>query len=186
MSATDIRTVSYRAPPARPLRLSLRPPARGRRVVDGGWWPRSRDPSAELPSLITALNVSHGVVTQITLNVDAWSPTPRRLSIDGRAVRLDWADTIDPHLIIATCGHEDRLNLLVVPPRATMRCAAAALATATDTTSALRASEILLRVSIPLSSSTKSEPPSESVWEDDGGRVAQTGNPPTSPLGSAP
>jgi hypothetical protein len=34
------------------VRLQLDPTMAGRGAVDGGWWPRSRDPDAELPGLI--------------------------------------------------------------------------------------------------------------------------------------
>jgi hypothetical protein len=36
------------APPG--LRLQLDPTMAGTGAVDGGWWPRSRDPDAELPA----------------------------------------------------------------------------------------------------------------------------------------
>jgi hypothetical protein len=38
------------APPAA-LRLRLQPDRSGRGPLDGGWWPRSADPAAELPGL---------------------------------------------------------------------------------------------------------------------------------------
>jgi hypothetical protein len=173
-SATSNRIVSSLRLAAPPLRLSVQPPAHRRRVLDGGWWPRSQDPRAELPSLITALNASRDVVTQVLLNMDAWSPRPHRLNIDRRTVRIGWVQTLDPHLIVAICGNGDRLNLLVVPPRTNMTSAAAALAAAADGGNTLRASEVLLRLSIPLLSSGTAERLSESVWETDGGRVFET------------
>ena len=42
------------------LRLQLDPTMAGTGAVDGGWWPRSRDPDAELPGLIAGLDASLG------------------------------------------------------------------------------------------------------------------------------
>jgi hypothetical protein len=43
----------------------------GTGAVDGGWWPRSRDPDAELPDLIAGLDSSIGRITRLALNLDA-------------------------------------------------------------------------------------------------------------------
>jgi Family of unknown function (DUF5994) len=45
------------APPTRPtapsgLRLRLSPTLAGAGILDGGWWPHSRDPDTELPELV--------------------------------------------------------------------------------------------------------------------------------------
>jgi hypothetical protein len=39
-------------PPRLTLRLKLKPKAPTTGYVDGAWWPRSRDLSAELPALL--------------------------------------------------------------------------------------------------------------------------------------
>jgi len=170
-SATNHRIGSTPPRVAPPLRLSLRPPGRRQRVLDGGWWPRSHDPGAELPDLITALNASRGMVHHVMLHADAWSPRPRRLSVDGRTVLIGWVRSLDPQVVSATYGNDDRLDLLVVPPRANMTRAAAALAAAADAGNTLRASDILRRLSIQLPPSAAADLLSESVWETDGGRV---------------
>ena len=58
-----------RAPGPPGLRLQLDPTMAGTGAVDGGWWPRSRDPDAELPGLIAALDSSLGPVTRVALNL---------------------------------------------------------------------------------------------------------------------
>jgi hypothetical protein len=121
-----------------------------------------------------ALNASRGVVHHVMLDVDAWSATPRQLSVEGRTVLIGWVRSLDPQVISATYGNDDRLDLLVVPPRANMRRAAAALAVAADAGNTLRASDILRRLSIKLPASAAAELLSESVWETDGGRVPDT------------
>ncbi len=169
-SATSYRVRSIAPQAGPPVRLSLRPPAHRERVLDGGWWPRSRHPGAELPGLITAINESRGLVTRILLHLDAWTPRPRHLRIDGRVVHLTWSRTADPNLIIVACANDHRLNLLVIPPHANMTRAAAALAAAAAPDNTLHPSEVLIKVSIPLPSAA-AEQLSESVWETDGGRV---------------
>jgi len=59
-------------PPGSPgLRLQLDPTMVGTGAVDGGWWPRSRDPDAELPGHIAGLDTSLGPITRVALNLDA-------------------------------------------------------------------------------------------------------------------
>jgi hypothetical protein len=84
--------------------------------VDGGWWPRTRDPATELPALATAVADRLGVVRRIALNADAWTSWPHQLVIiGGRRVRLDWCNG-DAHTIRLTGGDALHLDLLAIPP----------------------------------------------------------------------
>jgi hypothetical protein len=56
--ATGILPAAQSAPQG--LRLRLDPTLARRGILDGGWWPRSRDPDAELPDLIAGLESSLG------------------------------------------------------------------------------------------------------------------------------
>jgi hypothetical protein len=57
-----------------------------RGVLDGAWWPCSRDIAAELPALISALTEYLGPVTRVGLDAGAWDALPTRLVVDvGRA-----------------------------------------------------------------------------------------------------
>jgi hypothetical protein len=67
--------------PSAPPRLQLDPTMAGTGSVDGGWWPRSRDPAAELPGLIAGLEPSLGLITRVALNLDAWDGAPRRVAV---------------------------------------------------------------------------------------------------------
>ncbi|MFI6490361.1 DUF5994 family protein [Streptomyces sp. NPDC050564] len=58
-------------------------------VIDGAWWPRSRDIGAELPSLATALTEHLGRVDRVGLDSSAWEELPPRLVIDDRVVHID-------------------------------------------------------------------------------------------------
>ena len=83
--------------------------------MNGGWWPRTRDPAAELPDLATAVAERLGVVRRIALNADAWTSWPRQLVIGGAKVRLDWC-TGDAHTIRLTSDDASHLDLLAIPP----------------------------------------------------------------------
>ena len=112
------------------LRLQLDPTMAGTGAVDGGWWPRSRDPDAELPGLIAGLDASLGPITRVALNLDAWDSAPRRVAVDGRRVRVGWFHHMDAHTIGVTRAAQDRVVLLVVPPQATTAAAGIAMAMA--------------------------------------------------------
>jgi len=84
--------------------------------VNGGWWPRTRDPAAELPALAAAVADRLGVVRRIALNADAWTSWPHQIMISGGPmVRLDWC-TGDAHTIRLTGGDASQLDLLAIPP----------------------------------------------------------------------
>jgi hypothetical protein len=136
------------APPTRPtaplgLRLQLDPTMAGRGAVDGGWWPRSRDPDAELPGLIAGLESTLGPVTRVALNLDAWDTAPRHVAVDGRRVRVGWFRHMDAHTIGLTRAFQDRVALLVVPPQATTAAAEIAMAMAADAATSAGPADIL-------------------------------------------
>jgi hypothetical protein len=114
-------------------RLCLCPTLPGRGGLDGGWWPRTRDPVIELPRLIANLNTHLGqraVITRVALNLTAWDRTPSRLAIGDRIVPVGWFRALDVDTIALTTTARGRITLLVVPPEATAESAAAALAMA--------------------------------------------------------
>jgi uncharacterized protein DUF5994 len=110
-------------------RLSLKPEAPTTGLVDGAWWPASRDLAAELPALAAAVTSRLGPVEAVSYNIDAWDATPRRVGVGGGVVRMagyhtQARDTVDVR------GARHLLTLLVVPPDTEPRTAAAALAAA--------------------------------------------------------
>lgn len=112
-------------------RLRLQPDLSGRTLLDGGWWPRSADPAAELPGLILAIDERHGPVTQIMLGSAGWHASrPGRLRIDGpagsRTVRLGWYEAMPAGLLTAT-ARAGRTDLLTVPPQTSEAAAWAAM-----------------------------------------------------------
>jgi Family of unknown function (DUF5994) len=147
MTATT-STPTTAPPPTRPpappgLRLQLDPTRAGTGAVDGGWWPRSRDPDAELPGLIASLDASLGPITRVALNLDAWDTAPRRVAVDGRRVRVGWFRQMDAHTVGLTRAAQDRVVLLVVPPQATTAAAQIAMAMAADPANSAGPADIL-------------------------------------------
>src|SRR5829696_1708325 len=137
-------------PPTRPpgLRLQLDPTRAGTGAVDGGWWPRSRDPDAELPDLIASLDASLGPITRVALNLGAWDTAPRRVAVDGRRVRVGWFRQMDAHTIGVARAAQDRVLLLVIPPPATTAAAEMAMAMAADAANSARPTDILAAAGI--------------------------------------
>lgn len=100
-------------------------------VPDGGWWPRSRDPAAELPALIAAVTDRLDPVHRITLDASAWDGRPQIImTVEGREVRLDWFGAPDAHTISLTGSHRSRLDLMMIPPDTATILALACLAIA--------------------------------------------------------
>ncbi|TDC50933.1 hypothetical protein E1212_13390 [Jiangella ureilytica] len=86
-------------------------------VLDGAWWPRSRELAAELPALLTALQERDVVVARVAYGPDSWEPAGRKTRVAGRVIALGWFRTIDPHSVsVTSLDGRDRLDLLVVPP----------------------------------------------------------------------
>ncbi|MET8012705.1 DUF5994 family protein [Streptomyces sp. NPDC005271] len=112
-------------------------------ILDGAWWPRSRDLRAELPALVTALTEHLGPVMRVGLDFDAWEELPTRLIIDDRIVHIDSFPVGDDTVLI-TRGDRDYFSLLVVPPHATPDAARAAMARAVSVDNITQAKQILI------------------------------------------
>lgn len=98
-------------------------------VLDGAWWPRSRDIGAELPALLSALTGHLGPLTRVGLDAEAWEGLPTRIVVDDRVVHIDSFPVGDDTVLI-TRGEKDLFSLLVVPPDAAPGAAHAAMAQA--------------------------------------------------------
>lgn len=172
-STTQRATMIPPSPPSQP-RLSLAP-TRGRAVLDGGWWPRSWDPVAELPGLLLALSERYGRIRHIMLNIHTWDSRFRRLAVGPDVVRIGWFDTLDPALLVATTGRDDQVDLLVVPPDTTPEAAERAMATAADPANLRRAPDILIAGATPQSARTTTGSDPYAVWDNEGGSAASSG-----------
>jgi hypothetical protein len=98
-------------------------------VLDGAWWPRSRNVGAELPALLSALVGHLGPVTRVGLDTAAREGLPTRVVVDDRVVHVD-AFAVGDDTVLITRGDRDVFSLLVVPPDAAPDAARAAVARA--------------------------------------------------------
>ncbi|MGW2817414.1 DUF5994 family protein [Streptomyces sp. NPDC001415] len=112
-------------------------------LLDGAWWPRSRDIAAELPALVSALTEHLGPITRVGLDATAWNEIPTRLVIGDRVVHLDSFPVGDDTVLI-TRGHNDHFALLVVPPHASVEAARTAMARAVRADNTTQAAQLLI------------------------------------------
>lgn len=117
---------------ARPLRLSLVPAGSGRTLIDGGWWPYSRDLTAELPALAGVLGGRGERITRVTVNPARWPVVPRRVPVEGHVLKVGWFTEQDPDLLMLLSYRPGRWDLLVVPPETDADTAQWLLAAAAD------------------------------------------------------
>ena len=96
-------------------RLYLEPTGAHQGMLDGGWWPRSTNAHAELPGLVLMIDAIRGQVLRLVLAGTGWADHPRRLTIDGRVILLDYFESQPATLLTAFCVHS-RVDLLVVSP----------------------------------------------------------------------
>ena len=123
------------------LRLETTHDRRG--VLDGAWWPRSRDVAAELPGLVSALSEHLGPIARVGLDSAAWDALPTRLDVDGRVVHID-ASSVGDDTVLVTRGDQDLFSLLVVPPDTPPDAARAAMAQAVRADNVKGAGRILV------------------------------------------
>ncbi len=144
--------------------------------VDGGWWPRSLDLSAELPPLLAELSRAGHDVAHVTYDPAAWNPAPRVLAGPGRPVTLEGsARQATASVSLADISGSKHTELVVIPPHTDPLVAQRIMALARLGGDLLRAvgmierangepSPVAARIGLP-------EPSPVAVWETDGGRV---------------
>lgn len=154
-------------PPSIP-RLRMEPTGLRRTLLDGGWWPRSTDPVAEIPGLVLAIDNLRGPVSRLILAADGWASHPRRLRVAGRVLKLDYFASQPTSLLTVLCSNGARVDLLVVAPDTARVPADAAMILAPTTGNRLHAQH-----SVPPVSATNVGPrvdTAEETWETEGGR----------------
>jgi len=129
-------------------RLSLVPSTAPQAGLGGGWWPRSRDATAELPGLIAELSTRAGRVSRVALQVDAFDNIPHKLTVAGRKVPVAWFRYMNTNTVMLTMAGRDDLVLLVVPPLAPPAAAAQALRAVASSPGAGQADAILAAAGI--------------------------------------
>lgn len=112
-------------------------------VLDGAWWPRSRDIGAELPALVRALTQYLGPLTRVGLDAVAWEGLPTRIVVDDHVVHID-SFAVGDDTVLITRGDADIFSMLVIPPNASQEAAHAAMAQAVRPDNVTRAKQILI------------------------------------------
>jgi hypothetical protein len=167
---TDISRTTL-IPPSVPStpRLNMEPTGSSATLLDGGWWPRSTDPAAELPGLVPVIDRLRGAVVRLVLSADGWSSHPRRLAVGERVLRLDYFASQPASLLTAICDNGNRVDLLVVAPGTAATTAEAAIALAAVTSSVIHSPQILGVVDAPIS--RRAAFTSEEPWDGEGGQL---------------
>jgi hypothetical protein len=144
MTATiDRMTISGRVASA-PARLSLTPAGSVPGLLDGAWWPHSRDLSRELPALVEVLDARWGRITRVTVNPTHWPVIPRKVRVTGHTVHVGWfAAEQDPQKLILLSYTAGRWDLLVIPPETGAAAAARLMSAAAAPASLLTASQLM-------------------------------------------
>jgi hypothetical protein len=155
------------------LRLSLRPVPNRRAVVDGAWWPSSRDAAAELPALIAAVDrLLDRVTLRIGLHGDAWQNIPRRIPARGRQVRIGWFRHTDPRVITLIFAAGEPIVLLIIPSGTAAGAAEATFKLTAQDTAGMALDDILTLASLPPDPAFRAgTADSPARWENEGGSV---------------
>jgi hypothetical protein len=165
-------TPALRVPAVPPARLALKADGPSRGLLDGAWWPRSRDLPRELPALTDVLDSLWGRITHVAVNPEHWPVIPHEVPVSGHVVKVGWfTPELDPHKLLLLSYGTGRWDLLVIPPEAGPETAARLMAAASEyggpplTASALiTADRALHDASVP--SHVRD---AETAWESEGG-----------------
>ncbi|MFF5450545.1 DUF5994 family protein [Streptomyces sp. NPDC012950] len=155
------------APPL-PARLTLTPGTTPAGLLDGAWWPRSRDLAAGLPSLVDALESRFGRITRVTVNPTRWPVVPHKVPATGHTVHVGWFTEQDPDKMILLSYAVGRCDLLVIPP-GTEPAAAARLMAAAAVPGGVLTAGALLSGEAAADRGARDARSREDSWETDGG-----------------
>ncbi|MGM9383036.1 DUF5994 family protein [Streptomyces antibioticus] len=161
------------------LRLSLAPNGPAPALLDGAWWPRSRDLEAELPALAAVLDPLWGRITRVTVNPTHWPVVPRKVPVAGHVMHVGWFRAEqDPHELMLLSYGTGRWNLLVIPPETDPASAAWLMAAASDPSGTSTASRLMeeaaARTRAAVSATDRAV---EAVWDSEGGRPIPSPSP---------
>ncbi|MEK9519613.1 DUF5994 family protein [Streptomyces sp. NPDC087908] len=154
--------------PSRSARLSLTPETTLAGLLDGAWWPRSRDLAAELPPLVDALEEHFGRITRVAVNPTRWPVVPHKVPVAGHTVHVGWFTEQDPDKMILLSYTVGRVDLLVIPPE-TEPAAGTRLMAAAAVPGSVRTAGVLMSDEAATGRRMRDARSSEDVWETDGG-----------------
>lgn len=98
------------------LRLQMGPRS-PRNLLDGGWWPYSRDLGTEFADLVAGFPETHGRIMRAVYSPADWDDAPRRVALAGGGyVKVGKFPRDDTHVIYLRTSRDVVHCLLVVPP----------------------------------------------------------------------
>jgi hypothetical protein len=109
-----------------PLRLRLSDPAVPH-PLDGGWWPQSRNLTAELADLVDNFPPERARITRALYSPPDWPEAPKRVPTARGYIETGFAKGDDTHVIMLTTSDRRKLCLIVIPPEMTETQGQAAL-----------------------------------------------------------
>ena len=99
-----------------PLRLQFDPDRPAEPCLDGAWWPRSTELSAELPALLTKFSAHLGPIALVGYQNAAWDQAPDRLRLaGGHSVHLLGFVSPDRPTMVVIAESGRSVTLRVVP-----------------------------------------------------------------------
>ena len=113
-TSTPAAAVSARPTPPPGLRVQLDPTMAGTGAVDGGWWPRSRDPQAD------TIGVTRAGQTRVILLVVPPQAPPAAAGV-AMAMAADAATSAGPADILAAAGIGEDPAPISPEPRPTQK-----------------------------------------------------------------
>ena len=111
--------------------------------LDGGWWPRSRDPIREIQELVWKFPPEYGRISRAWLSTPDWDSEPRMVDLGTRCLRVSSSPYEDTHVLVLQTLSRRRLTLLVVPPSYSRRDGEAALAAASTSGNRTSGADVL-------------------------------------------
>ncbi|MEV6330221.1 DUF5994 family protein [Streptomyces sp. NPDC051909] len=149
-------------------RLALTPRTSLAGLLDGAWWPYSRDLAAELPPLVDALRDRWGRITRITANPAPWPVAPYRVPVGEHAVHVGWFTDQAPDTMILLSYNLARCDLLVIPPE-TEPASAALLMAVASAPGNLHTTDTLMSDEDATGHRLREALAGEDAWETEGG-----------------
>ena len=148
-------------PLRRPLRLQLSG-APGQTVLDGAWWPQSRDIDIELADLVDRFPAVSGRVARALYSRPDWDTQPHSVRVTRGRLKSGSFPRDNTHMIVLSMSTGNQLRLLVVPPDHPR--GQQAMAIAADPSNRRSATEVLVMCALD-----EEQGGGQDHWTDDGG-----------------
>lgn len=145
-----------------PLRLAFTPGDQ-KQVLDGAWWPQSRDLPTELADLVDHFPPERARISRVVFSPPDWEGAQRRVQVEGRHVKAGSFPSDDTHVIVLRTSDRTYLTLLVIPPTFTTAQGEEAMLAATTPGNRHSAGDLLTEAT------EHSDTDSGEQWSDSGG-----------------